>query len=254
MSIHLVFAANLRRFCAEYGTIADVCRGIGINRQQFNKYLAERSIPNAITLRRICTFLNISEQSLFVDDRGITRASEILPVMPRRGPLGFFQFASKNYDFEVRDLPCGNYECFMPLPNAPGMLVRSLVRVTQTGRQKEFVRLTRFPSSDRSSKPLARGRHKGVVFANNSEIYFLGVNRFAPYQVSFMATKRFEGGSMGFCKGMIMTHNFTSPMTSKVCLIFAANQDDTKSFVRSLGIIHSTEVESNGVISDVLYA
>jgi transcriptional regulator with XRE-family HTH domain len=253
MSIYLVFAENLRRECAEYGTIADVCRGIGINRQQFNKYLAGSSIPNAITLRKICSFLNIPEQVLFVEGTGVATTSETPPTMPRRGPLGFFQFASKNFDFEVRDLPCGNYECFMPLPNAPDMLVRSLVRVTQNGRQKEFVRLTRFPSNQGSYKLLARGRHKGVVFASNSEIYFIGVNRFAPYQVSFMVTKRHDGASIGFCKGMIMTHSFNAPMTSKICLLFVEDQNDMKSLLKSLGTLHSAEVKLNGVVFDALY-
>jgi transcriptional regulator with XRE-family HTH domain len=254
MAIYLVFAENLRRRCGEYGTIADVCRGIGINRQQFNKYLAGGSFPNAITLRKICAFLNISEQSLFVDHDGIVNVSDVPAVMPRRGPLGFFQFAAKNYDFEVRDLPCGNYECYMPLPNAPGMLVRSLVSVTQTGRQKEFVRLTRFPSNDLSYKLMARGRHKGVVLANSSEIYFLGINRFAPYQMSFMTIRRNEGGNMGLFKGEIMTHGFTTPIVSKVCLIYCGEPSQTKSLVKGLGVIHSATVNSSHIISDILFA
>ena len=68
MSLHFKFAANLRRKCADFGSIAEVCRGVGINRQQFNKYLAGNSIPNALTLRKICIFLDIQEQSLFFDE------------------------------------------------------------------------------------------------------------------------------------------------------------------------------------------
>jgi transcriptional regulator with XRE-family HTH domain len=254
MSIHSIFAANLRSKTSEYGTIADVCRGIDINRQQYNKYLAGASIPNAITLRKICTFLGIQEQSLFLTDETSMQPADSHPAFPRRGPLGFFQFARKNYDFEVRDLPCGHYECYMPLPNTPGMLVRSLLTVTQNSRQKEFVRLTRFPTTKGSSKLLVRGRHKGVVFANNSEIYFLGVNRYAPYQVSFMAIMRSDGTSIGFSKGLIMTHGFNAPMNSKVCLLFAEQQKDAKSLIKSLGIIHSSEGKLNTVVAAALYS
>jgi transcriptional regulator with XRE-family HTH domain len=254
MSIHSIFAANLRSKAAECGTIADVCRGIGINRQQFNKYLAGASIPNALTLRRICTFLDIQEQTLFVAVGKNPQSFEASPPYPRPGPLGLLQLARKNYDFDIPDLPCGHYECFMPLPNAQGMLVRSLLTVTQNGRKKEFVRLTRFPSVKGSSRLLIRGRHNGTVFANNSEIYFLGTNRFAPFQVSFMATKRSDGTSIGFCQGMIMTHSFSSLMSSRVCLLYAENQSDVKSLIRNLGILHSSEVELNSIVVDALYS
>ncbi len=47
------------------GTIADVCRGAAVNRQQFNRYLSGAAIPNATTLARVCKFLDISETQLF---------------------------------------------------------------------------------------------------------------------------------------------------------------------------------------------
>jgi transcriptional regulator with XRE-family HTH domain len=238
MNTHELFAENLRRKVAEHGTIADVCRGIGVNRQQFNKYIAGTAIPNAMTLRKICHFLNILEHQLFLERDGIDENPLTNSVMPRRGPLGFFQFAANKFDFEVNDLQLGYYECIMPLVEVPGMIVSSLLLVQQNGRQKEFVRLTRTSMSTRSSNMVVRGRHKGVVFANSSEIYFIGVNRFPPHQVSFMAIKRPGGVAIGFNKGTILTHGLNGPVSTKVCTFYAQKQDDLKGYLRGIGVQH----------------
>ncbi|HEY5364153.1 MAG TPA: helix-turn-helix transcriptional regulator, partial [Aestuariivirga sp.] len=103
MSVHKIFAENLRRECSQYRSIAAVCEGIGINRQQFNKYLAGGTIPNVLTLRRICNFFNISEQQLFIDPQ--EPAPESVRASDSRfnlrsianGPFGFLAKASKNF-------------------------------------------------------------------------------------------------------------------------------------------------------------
>lgn len=58
------YAKNLRLLCDEYGTVSDVCRGIEINRQQFNKYLSGQILPNRHNRRRICEFFKVDEELL----------------------------------------------------------------------------------------------------------------------------------------------------------------------------------------------
>jgi transcriptional regulator with XRE-family HTH domain len=55
------FAENLRYLCSHYASVAEVCRRIGINRQQFNKYLSGASTPSVHSLRRICDFFGVDE-------------------------------------------------------------------------------------------------------------------------------------------------------------------------------------------------
>jgi transcriptional regulator with XRE-family HTH domain len=254
MTLHLLFAENLRRKSAEFGTIADVCRGIGVNRQQFNKYLAGAAIPNAITLRKICQFLGIQERELFLENETSENPLAVPPVMPRRGPLGFFQFAANHFDFEVNDLQVGLYECIMPLVEVPGMLMKSLLLIQQTSRQKEFVRLTKVTTSKNQPKLIIRGRHKGVVFASGSDIYLLGVNRYPPFQVSFMVLKRNDGTMVGLNKGSIMTQSLNGPISSRVCLVLAQQQGNLKQHIRDVGVQHISAVNIDQLALDFLYS
>src|SRR5262245_55043078 len=56
---------NLRTLCERAGTVSDMCRKIGINRQQFNKYLAGTHAPSKSNLRAIASFFGLSEDVLF---------------------------------------------------------------------------------------------------------------------------------------------------------------------------------------------
>jgi len=55
---------NLRYLCANHPSVAAVCREIGINHQQFSKYLSGRSLPSPNNLRRIARFFAVDEATL----------------------------------------------------------------------------------------------------------------------------------------------------------------------------------------------
>lgn len=56
--------ANLRFLCAERQSTAQVCRDVGINQQQFSKYLSGRSNPSANNLRRIARYFGVEDTEL----------------------------------------------------------------------------------------------------------------------------------------------------------------------------------------------
>ena len=60
------FAANLRVLCSEKHSVSSLCREIGINRQQFGRYLKGGAVPSAHNLRRICSYFGIDERDLFL--------------------------------------------------------------------------------------------------------------------------------------------------------------------------------------------
>jgi transcriptional regulator with XRE-family HTH domain len=55
---------NLKHICAERVSIAQICREIGINQQQFNRYLSGTGMPSAHNLRRICLYFDVLERDL----------------------------------------------------------------------------------------------------------------------------------------------------------------------------------------------
>ena len=92
MSLRLNMARNLQRLVGEIGSANFVSRELGINRQQFEKYLKARSLPSRTTLTRICAYFRISEEKLFspsqepdvpaADDGGMAVGGERFVVHP----------------------------------------------------------------------------------------------------------------------------------------------------------------------------
>lgn len=54
--MHDDFGDNLRLLCSYYKSTAEVCRRLGINRPQFNRYLNGINRPSDSTMRRLCDF------------------------------------------------------------------------------------------------------------------------------------------------------------------------------------------------------
>lgn len=59
-----IFGSNLRHLSGNYASIAGLCRELGINRTQFNRYLSGESFPRPDVLHRICCFFGVDARIL----------------------------------------------------------------------------------------------------------------------------------------------------------------------------------------------
>ena len=59
-----IFGQNLRRLSAGFPSVAGLCRDLGINRTQFNRYLSGESFPRPDVLHRICRFFDVDARIL----------------------------------------------------------------------------------------------------------------------------------------------------------------------------------------------
>jgi transcriptional regulator with XRE-family HTH domain len=53
---HAMFGRNLRLLGQPYASVSALCRELGINRTQFNRYLSGESFPRPDILQRICAY------------------------------------------------------------------------------------------------------------------------------------------------------------------------------------------------------
>ncbi|MEH6496303.1 MAG: helix-turn-helix transcriptional regulator [Pseudomonas marincola] len=77
------FALNLRLLVTYYSSIAEVCRRIDLNRQQFNKYLSGQSRPSPHNMRKICDFFGVEDYELLMPE---TDFREIVIIKYKREP------------------------------------------------------------------------------------------------------------------------------------------------------------------------
>lgn len=127
--IRAVFGQNLRELVADQASVSDVCRRIGINRAQFNRYMNGESYPRPDRLKQICDFFGVDARILTepLEERGsVGEMAAIHPEMKEFAtfmkdpipesffPSGIFRFSRRSFIF-------------------PDMYVMNLLRVYRVG-------------------------------------------------------------------------------------------------------------------------
>ena len=109
--LRAMFGANLRTLSSSYASISDLSRQLGINRTQFNRYLAGESFPRPDVLARICGFFKVDARVLLepVDQIGSGQDPIANPflrdylgpaardVPPEQFPNGFYRFSRRSF-------------------------------------------------------------------------------------------------------------------------------------------------------------
>lgn len=100
-----MLSANLRHLSRKATSISALCRDLGINRTQYNRYLAGESFPRPDVLHRICSYFEVDARILLEPVERITNSSSGLLTDP--AIVEFVSGASKK--LEEADFPSGFY-------------------------------------------------------------------------------------------------------------------------------------------------
>jgi transcriptional regulator with XRE-family HTH domain len=244
---HAVFAANLKRLCESETSIADVCRDTGINRQQFNKYLAGRAIPSAMVMRKICQRLGVSQDDLLTHPFGSSSApggGVSLPNASRAGQLGkeldrlfalFVPDLRSVARLENSDFGPGAYHAYFPFADFTNILLRAYLEVWWHKDALMFTRLTRIHDANQPDLSV-HSRHYGVAVAAKGEISMIGRNRHTPYQVSLLNIQPAAVLKRHFI-GLTLTHGAGPPLACRVVLDRLDNVEDRRANLRPCGVV-----------------
>ena len=220
------FAANLRFLCEQSGSITAVCRKIGLNRQQFNKYLAGLHLPSAQNMRLIANFFGLSVPVLLSDPSEFRTLVEgnFFHVMEslRRSPelKKFMETAIIGARTESMDL-VGVYDRYQYSSIYKGLILRSAFCIYRNDDFFQHYYIERFPSYDSPNKIDYIFKYHGFCFNVAGRLFtmdFESVQRnemtfgvFAPVQRS---AKKFM---FGITSGISATM-FRQPFSTKIAL------------------------------------
>lgn len=120
------FVRNLEAVASGHRSVAELCRTLGFNRQQFNRYLTGESRPSRHNLRRIADGLGIPAGD-FLAPHSAFVTKHIGRQIERQG----WPFFDRAFPGDLRKLRplLGYYHGHFLVPGTGGMVVRSLVRL-----------------------------------------------------------------------------------------------------------------------------
>ncbi len=127
------FSQNLRLLCNYTTSISDTTRRIGINRQQFYRYLNGSSFPSKRTLQKICDFFGVEDFEIISDHKEFRDLLAVRkPKIADIDPLGEYiaRLNQINPDSTKNLRPyLGYYHAYYMSAEFPHKVTRSLVKV-----------------------------------------------------------------------------------------------------------------------------
>lgn len=193
VTVHKQFSENLRALCLKKGTIADVCRDLEINRQQFNKYLSGASLPNPATMVKLAKYFGVDQIAFFQSPRALrgSVADETYSGMHKLfldNPdviRHLDRTASQSLDVPVQD---GCYHLYYPWLFDPALVVRAVVVIFRRDGFTYFRRYTRLQTgTSQKLRHYPRGWHEGLVVRHEGNVCFIGRNAIGFGEVSLQA-------------------------------------------------------------------
>lgn len=174
MSLRLNMARNLQRLVAGIGSANLVSRELGINRQQFEKYLKGRSLPARATLNKICAYFKISEEALFSPSQGADLAP---PEDPPAARGSCDDVLAPLFSEPAASIKPGIYFLWLTVPTRPDQIVCAPVFIERQGDAVTFRRVTGSAESKDRLWWHRVGDHKGAVVERLNWIILAGVNQ-----------------------------------------------------------------------------
>jgi transcriptional regulator with XRE-family HTH domain len=186
MSLRENLAVNLRRLCAQHGSVAAVCREMGVNRQQFDRYLTLDALPNKATTARICSYFNIEEAELYRNP-----ADGEISARPRAAGrsarLGEGIIATRIFAAPQPTIQPGFYQTYFSIPNQSDEILCAITVIRAEEDRTTFRRLTGLAESKGSTWSYFVGDHEGVILERLNWFYFMGLNRRGTQEPTFLA-------------------------------------------------------------------
>lgn len=170
------FAANLRLLCDQRGSISQICRKIGINRQQFNKYLAGRHMPSTANVRAIADHFELSPEVLFAREEEFRALIDgnFFDTFNRMRTLpevtNFLSTAMAAPD-SVRQSVAGVYDRYHFSSIYPRRILRASMCIYPGKDLMQHVYVERFPNHDDHTKTAYRFKYHGFVFPIEGRIF-----------------------------------------------------------------------------------
>lgn len=237
-SPHRNFADNLRALCTRHGSIAAVCRALGMNRQQFNKYLSGSTLPNAATLERICGFFGIESESLFADPAGLLRPRPGTQPLAGMALPGLARAANAFAGMQPATLRTGCYHFYSLWPRDEGKCLREALIVQVKGGAMVFTRFTKYRALGQRQTYYLSGRHDGLVLESEKARFLLSLNRRGCGELSLVSIGAENALSRGFLSGLALGMSpVGTPQAVRATMQYCGGADMLKQVIRSAGVL-----------------
>lgn len=241
------FAANLAYACSLLSSIAEVCRRIGINRQQFNKYLAGTVRPSRHNMRRICDFFGVTESELLLDPARFAGLISLRKTSPRIASLPRHLEAVETLHHMSGEMGryCGWYFRYFYTFGYPGRITRSLAVITERDGRHLWKNVETGVIPDVGHEKFV-GKYEGLAFHLGHRIHIVEYDALNATSITQLMLYPSYTPSPGHLRGVqtgASMRRGRKPAASAVVLEYLGERIDQRRALERCGLFEADEID-----------
>ncbi len=236
-------AQNLRLLCSYGPSVSETCRRLGINRQQFTKYLNGSARPSDRNLRRICDHFGVELDEILAPHGRFAAIVSVSP--PARALLKALGPAARRLDHLINasaaalERYAGYYFYYYSTPSRPGHVRRSLLRVADSGGVVHTRLMERVQPT---ASPLNRSHfsdYAGLLLMIDYRLFIVEMNTGANSSVSQTILYPTQGRELRYLSGLtigVQGRSARAPFATRVFMEFMGGSPNVRALMRQTGI------------------
>lgn len=253
------FAANLKYLCSYYKSVAEVCRRLNINRQQFNKYLGGQSTPSPFNLRKICSFFGVEETEIYLPRETFLLIfnKETPAVVPITSDRNLARSFFPETTAELRKY-LGYYHSHVVTPSRPGYILKSITRLFEEDgdvKTKTF-EIISVVSDKHSSSSI--NKYNGFCFLTSQILYLVEQEHMNDRGYIYTALYPSLRNPVNLLNGLVLGisgGSFRMPYSSRIVLEYLGESPNLRTAIGGCGFLpNDTDQISESVKSLLLVA
>ncbi len=232
------FRKNLRFLCDLYKSVAEVCRRIDINRQQFNKYLGGQAEPSNYNLRKICDFFGVEEGEIYGPHDAFTALFAAKPEAgaPPPGSLPSADFFPEPTDAIHKYL--GYYFAYVVSPSFPKYMIKSITQLALRGEKVITKTYERIAVRDSDDDYYSVNKYNGFCFASSDLLYLVEHEYLNNRGYIYTALYPSYRGRVQYLNGLVLGvsgGNFRRPFSSQIVFEHLGESIDLRAAIGACG-------------------
>ena len=250
-------ARNLRYLAGHYRSVAEVCRRMGINRQQFNKYLSGAAAPSMHNFKRVADFFGVDEGELLLPHADFVKIVMQRPVgldLPEalRGFLGDWRRKVAQSRREMERYH-GLYHAYFQSPAWPKGILCSLYAITSDDTLAYVKSVERLAWTHKAEREPFVHKYQGLAVLDRNRLYLFESQPLLTsiYSMTvFYPSNRSRVTTLNGLVTSVTGGGSRKPFASRIVLERCADQTDFRAALARCGVYRFDSDEIDADIKD----
>jgi transcriptional regulator with XRE-family HTH domain len=252
------FVNNLKLACSYYPSVSEVSRRVGINRQQFMRYLAGDSYPSRHNLRKLCDLFGVDEYELLMPahqfrnllrlkkDRedGLVKLPPLLPALLQQVQR---QRAELNKNL-------GYFHAYYLSATRPGVVLKSLIQIYEWQEFTLYKRIERLKIPGNKAQAEIY-KYSGMVGVVGDRLHLIDQETLTGSELTHTILYPSYRNRISFLTGLtlgVSGNDAHRPSASRIVLEYAGNKVNLRRAIADCGLFKPDDIAIPKIVSNYL--